>query len=137
MDGSPGWQVMGHQSPGTAASQDVEDGIDDFASRVFDIDCLFRYRRDQGLQDFPLRIGQIRGIRFPVFHLFFSILVLFTYSSPFLYRLHDPKLTLSKNGTCPFPGMLAQAFLTPFFVRGGIGLKLSKAEVSEAGWWSL
>src|SRR6266566_6271990 len=96
MHGSPGWQVMGHQSPRTPAAQYVEDPIDDFASRVFDIDRLFRYSRDQGLQDFPLRVCQIRGIRFPVSHLFFSILGLFTSFSPSLYRLGHAQLTLSK-----------------------------------------
>src|SRR5579859_7855553 len=95
MDGSPDWQVMRHQSPRTPAAQHVENPIDDFASRVFDIDRLFRYRRDQRLQDFPLRVCQIRGIRFPVCHLFFSILVLFTSSSPSLYRLDHAKQTLS------------------------------------------
>src|SRR5579859_6162077 len=97
MDGSPDWQVMRHQSPRTPAAQHVENPIDDFASRVFDIDRLFRYRRDQRLQDFPLRVCQIRGIRFPVCHLFFSILVLFTSSSPSLYRLDHAKQTLSKE----------------------------------------
>src|SRR5712672_985947 len=97
MDGSPGWQVMGHQSPRTPAAQHVENAVDNFASRVFDMDRLFRYGRDQRLQDLPLRVCQIRGIGFPVVHLFFSIPVLFTYASPFLYRLDDARLTLSKN----------------------------------------
>src|SRR5712672_1314745 len=100
MDGSPGWQVMGHQSPRTPAAQHVENAVDNFASRVFDMDRLFRYGRDQRLQDLPLRVCQIRGIGFPVVHLFFSIPVLFTYASPFLYRLDDARLTLSKSFPC-------------------------------------
>jgi hypothetical protein len=34
VDGAPGWQIMGHESPRTAATQDVQDGIDNLASLI-------------------------------------------------------------------------------------------------------
>src|SRR2546430_1215147 len=43
----PGWQVMGDQSPRAPAPQDVENAIDNFAPRVFDMGGIRPQRRDQ------------------------------------------------------------------------------------------
>jgi hypothetical protein len=66
VDQLPLGKVMGKHSPLTAGSGHVEDGVDDLASRV-----LNRLRArfgcwNQGLQDLPLRVGQVG---FPAFGL--------------------------------------------------------------------
>lgn len=93
VDRPPVWQIMGQLSPRAATTQDVENPIDDFASLMFDMGCVWRDCRDQGFQDLPLCVCQVRWIRFPMAHLFFSILVLVSRFSPFLYRLVHPILT--------------------------------------------
>src|SRR6266699_5236748 len=73
---------MGRQSPRAAAAQDVEDPVDDFAPLIADIGGIFSESRDQGLQDLPLCICQVRWVGFPAWHhfppplSFFSLLLL-------------------------------------------------------------
>src|SRR5215470_17428490 len=88
---------MGNQSPRAPAPQHVEDAIHNFAPRVFDMGGIRTQRRDQRLQDLPLRLRQIRGIRFSLAHLFLSILGLLTSFSPSLSRLHAAILTRSNT----------------------------------------
>ena len=35
VDGSPGWQVMGQQAPGTATARYVEDSVKDLAQAMY------------------------------------------------------------------------------------------------------
>jgi hypothetical protein len=93
---------MGEQSLGAATPKHVQNAIHNFPSRNGLGRGIWGYRWDQGLQDFPLRIGEVRWIAFSLTHLFFSIASAFTSFSPFLYRLGDPLLTLSKGVTQVF-----------------------------------
>jgi hypothetical protein len=61
-DGAPGRHIMGQESPRTAATQHVQDGIDDITSFVEVIGGVRTQRRDQGGQPLPLRIGEIGRI---------------------------------------------------------------------------
>src|SRR5229473_2148478 len=44
VDGAPGGKLVGQQAPRTATAQHVQDGIDQFASRVYVIGSLCRKR---------------------------------------------------------------------------------------------
>src|SRR5262249_45316185 len=65
IDQLPRWEVMGQHSPLATAPEYVENGVDDFPSRVLD---RLRSRLggwNQWLQDLPLLVGQVGRIWFP------------------------------------------------------------------------
>ena len=62
----PRGEVGGHLTPGDAALENIEDGIDDPASVGRRSATFFEFRQ-HGLKKFPLRVGQI-GIVGSIFH---------------------------------------------------------------------
>jgi hypothetical protein len=57
VDGLPGWEVVGQQSPGTATTQDVEDGLEDLAQGVHPGTPWDFRGRQMGLYVGPFFIG--------------------------------------------------------------------------------
>src|SRR3954453_14258548 len=59
VDSSPWWQIMRQQLPGTATTNGVEDAVQDFPSAVYGRAAARLRHRDERLQGFPFRIGQV------------------------------------------------------------------------------
>jgi hypothetical protein len=55
-------QIVRHEAPGTAATQDVLDAIDHLASRVFAGSTASLFGRQEGGQDLPLLLSQVRRV---------------------------------------------------------------------------
>jgi hypothetical protein len=56
---------MRHHVPGTAGPEDIEDAVDDVAQRVqarSSALARWRFMNEEGFDDRPLLVGQIRGI---------------------------------------------------------------------------
>ena len=68
IDGSPRWQIMREQLPGTATANYIEDSIDDFTACVFDRTTAWLGHRHQRLESAPFSVGQIGVIRLSGFH---------------------------------------------------------------------
>ncbi len=62
---APGWKLVRQHAPRAAASIQVEDGVDHFTNVDFTRPTARLRRGNQWLDDRPLRIGQITGIRRP------------------------------------------------------------------------
>jgi hypothetical protein len=56
-------QIMRHLSPGTACSQQVQDAVDNLASRNGFAGRVRSWLWDERSQNLPLGIGHLRGIR--------------------------------------------------------------------------
>ena len=63
-DCAPGRQVMGHQTPGYAAAQHVQDAVDHLTQVCGPGMASPGVGRQQGSQFLPLGVGEIAGIRF-------------------------------------------------------------------------
>src|SRR5260221_12644237 len=95
---------MGQQAPGAPTAQDVQDGIDHFASLMDGRSAVEGEWRNEGVQHLPLCIGQVGGIRWPAHgcsHRVNSAFLLWLSSSDGLlslfYRLHIGNHTLSQS----------------------------------------
>src|SRR5215210_4992807 len=64
VNGLPGWEVVGQQSPGTATTQDVENGVEDLAQGVHPGTSWGFGGRHMGLYVGPLGIGEVGLICF-------------------------------------------------------------------------
>ena len=61
-DRAPRWQVVRQQTPGTTGAQHVPDGIHHLPAGVLGGPATRLHRRNQGFQNLPLGLRQIRGI---------------------------------------------------------------------------
>ena len=59
VDGLPRWEVVGQQSPGAAAPQDVEDGVEDLAQAMEARTPVGSGSGKMGLQAAPLGVGKV------------------------------------------------------------------------------
>src|SRR5258708_1075924 len=59
IDGFPGGQVVGKQSPGATTAQDIQDRVDDLSALIDGGSSLRVWFWDQWLQDLPLIVPQI------------------------------------------------------------------------------
>src|SRR5579859_690735 len=96
-------QIMGHLSPGTACTHQVEDAVDDFPPVYDRWRCVWRRLGDHWLQVGPLRVGQIRrvasskpGLIHLGISLFVSLACRFDFLS-FFYRLLSLTQTHSES----------------------------------------
>jgi hypothetical protein len=91
IDGLPPGKLMGQQAPGTPTAQDVQNRIDDLASRDKRPAALQGWLRDQRFQQLPLRIRETRRDRlsspvsFSYVFCSFSLLLRLVASSPFFF----------------------------------------------------
>ncbi len=68
IDDAPRWQIVGDKPPGTAGTQDVEDGIDDLPLGIHFRPAARFGGRDQGCENLPFGIIEIGGVGFSGLH---------------------------------------------------------------------
>src|SRR4030095_2783894 len=63
IDGSPGWQIVRQQLPGTPAADCIKDAVEDFSPAVLGRTATRFDYGHESLQVFPLGIGQVSVVR--------------------------------------------------------------------------
>src|SRR4051794_17304379 len=86
IDGSPRWQIMRQQFPGTSTADCVEDAVQDFPSAVYGRASARLHHRDERFQVCPFGVAQVSVVRDPAGHRLISIRNRQTPNRPFQTR---------------------------------------------------
>lgn len=64
-----GWEVMGQISPSATVSIEIEDGVEDFPPRIFDVATLPFGTWEKGLKTLPFHVTQVCRVSFSGCHI--------------------------------------------------------------------